>query len=129
MVECAPVLLLLVALLAGGKTSCAFNFRCQLPKQVENSCVVYIKSEGRLSNRILNTAGVDQSPNKWILYPGNIYEEVGALVKKCIDDNPDNLRFMFIIDSMDALIRRDDTDKALDEADKVAGNALDFYIL
>tara|TARA_Y100000592_G_scaffold59112_1_gene92533 strand:+ start:945 stop:2045 length:1101 start_codon:yes stop_codon:yes gene_type:complete len=108
----------------GGKTSCALTFAANFQKQVENSCVVYIKSEGRLSDRILKTAGVDQSPNKWILYPGNIFEEVGALVKKCVDDNPDNMRFMFIIDSMDALIRRDDTDKPLDESDKVAGNAL-----
>ena len=108
----------------GGKTSCALSFAANFQKQVENSCVVYIKAEGRLSKRILKTSGIDESPNKWILYSGNIFEEIGALVKQCVDNNPDNMRFMFIIDSMDALILKDDVDKGLGDAVKVAGNAL-----
>tara|TARA_R110000765_G_scaffold356561_2_gene446662 strand:+ start:960 stop:2060 length:1101 start_codon:yes stop_codon:yes gene_type:complete len=108
----------------GGKTSCALTFAANFQKETENSFVVYIKAEGRMSDRILKSTGIDTSKDKWFLYSGNIFENVGALIKNCIDQNPDNLRYMFIIDSMDALILKDDAEKGLDQAVKVAGGAL-----
>ena len=108
----------------GGKTSCALTFAANFQKQIENSFVIYFKAEGRLSDRIIKSTGIDTSTDKWLLYSGNVYEEIGALIKNCIDQNPDNLRYMFIIDSMDALIPKNDLEKGLDEAVKVAGAAL-----
>jgi RecA/RadA recombinase len=108
----------------GGKTSCALTFAANFQKEYENAFVVYIKAEGRISDRIIKSTGVDTSKNKWLLYSGNIFENVGGLIKNCIDQNPDNLKFMFIIDSMDALIPKDDAEKGLDQAVKVAGGAL-----
>jgi len=108
----------------GGKTSCALTFAANFQKHHKDAFVVYVKAEGRMSDRIIKSTGVDTSKGKWLLYSGNIFENVGGLIKNCIDQNPDKLKYMFIIDSMDALIPKDDSEKGLDQAVKVAGGAL-----
>ena len=63
----------------GGKTSCALTFAANFQKETENSFVVYIKAEGRMSDRILKSTGVDTSKDKWFLYSGNIFENLGDI--------------------------------------------------
>ena len=57
----------------GGKTSCALSFAKNFQDSVENSMVVYIKSEGRLSPEMLGRSGLDVSPEKLFIYKSNIF--------------------------------------------------------
>lgn len=108
----------------GGKTSCALSFARNFQKVVKNGYVVYIKSEGRLSKDILERSGIDTSENKWAIYPSNIYESVITMMRSLVKDNPNDVKYLFIIDSMDALVPRNDMDRPFEEANKVAGGSL-----
>ena len=108
----------------GGKTSCALQVAAHFQKEIENSSVVYIKAEGRLDKRLLARAGIDMSPEKLLILESNVCETVFSCLRTLVEDNPTNRRILFIIDSMDALIRKDDLEKPFTEAQKVAGGAL-----
>ena len=107
----------------GGKTSCALSFARNF-QQMENSMVVYIKAEGRLSDDIVERAGIDTDENKFFVYKSNVYESVIDFMRGLVKDNPSDTRYMFIIDSMDALVPRGDLEKSSDDAIKVAGGSL-----
>ena len=59
----------------GGKTSCALSFAKNFQKQ-ENSKVIYIESEGRLTEEMISRAGLDTEKKKWIVYKSNTYESL-----------------------------------------------------
>ena len=59
----------------GGKTSCALSFAKNFQK-MDNAMVVYIKSEGRLSQEMLERSGVDTNEDKWFVYKSNVYESL-----------------------------------------------------
>jgi RecA/RadA recombinase len=107
----------------GGKTSCALAFARNFQK-MDNSMVIYIKSEGRLSKEMIERSGVDDDDDKWQVIKSNTYETVIDLIRQMVKDNPTDARYMFIIDSMDALVPRGDLEKSSDEALKVAGGSL-----
>ena len=107
----------------GGKTSCALAFARNFQKE-EDSMVIYIKAEGRLPKEMLDRAGIDQSSEKWFTYKSNVYESVIDFIRHMVQSNPEEYRYMFIIDSMDALVPRGDLEKRADEAIKVAGGSL-----
>ena len=107
----------------GGKTSCALSFARNFQK-MDNSMVIYIKSEGRLSKDMVERSGVDTSEEKWFVFKCNVYETVIDFIRQLVKDNPSDTRYMFIIDSMDALVPRGDLEKSSDEALKVAGGSL-----
>ena len=108
----------------GGKTSCALSFAKSFQKDVDNSMVVYVKAEGRLSPEMIDRSGVDVSEEKWFVYKSNIYESVLTLMEHLINDNPTDKKYFFIIDSMDALVSRGDVDRSYNESNKVAGGAV-----
>jgi len=109
----------------GGKTSCALtvakNFQNYFGKK---GMVVYIRSEGRLSPELLNRCGIDRDPEKFFKFDCNIFEKVFQLIRTLVDENPDDKKYLFIIDSVDALCRIGDYDKPFDESEQVAGGAL-----
>ena len=109
----------------GGKTSCALavgkNFQDHFGK---NGMVVIIKSEGRLSPEILARAGIDTDPDKLFIFDCNIFEKVFELVRDLVFNNEDGKKYMFIVDSVDALCRMNDMDKPFSESEQVAGGAL-----
>ena len=107
----------------GGKTSCALAFARNFQK-MDNSMVVYIKSEGRLSKEMIERSGVNTDEDKWFVFKCNVYETVINFMRQMVKDNPTDTRYMFIIDSMDALVPRGDLEKGADEALKVGGGAL-----
>ena len=107
----------------GGKTSCALAFGKNFQK-MDNAMVVYIKSEGRLSEDMIDRAGIDKDPKKWFVYKSNVYESVINLMRELVSNNPSDTRYMFIIDSMDSLVPKNDLEKPPEEANKVAGGAL-----
>jgi RecA/RadA recombinase len=107
----------------GGKTSCGLAFAKNFQK-MDNSMVIYIKAEGRLSLDMIERTGVDTSEDKWFVFKCNVYETVINFMRQMVKDNPSDTRYMFIIDSMDALVPRNDLEKGADEALKVGGGAL-----
>jgi RecA/RadA recombinase len=107
----------------GGKTSCALAFAKNFQK-MDNSMVVYVKSEGRLSADMIERSGVNTDESKWFVFKCNVYETVIDFMRQLVADNPSDARYMFIIDSMDALVPRGDLEKSANEAIKVAGGAL-----
>lgn len=119
-----PGIVRLSGLSEGGKTSCALTFAKNFQETVENGFVVFIKAEGRLSKEILARSGINTSESKWAIYPCNIYESVNTMIKTLVKDNPRNTRYLFVIDSMDALVPRGDIDRPFEEANKVAGGSV-----
>ena len=107
----------------GGKTSCGLAFAKNFQK-MDNSMVIYVKAEGRLSADMIERMGIDTSEEKWFVFKCNIYETVINFMRQMVKDNPTDTRYMFIIDSMDALIPRGDLEKGSEEALKVGGGAL-----
>ena len=107
----------------GGKTSCALAFARNFQK-MDNAMVIYIKSEGRLSAEMIERSGISTDEDKWFVFKCNVYEAVIDFMRQMVKDNPSDTRYMFIIDSMDALVPRGDLEKGADEAIKVAGGSL-----
>ena len=107
----------------GGKTSCGLAFAKNFQK-MENSMVIYIKAEGRLSSDMIERMGIDTDDTKWFIFKCNVYETVINFMRQLVKDNPTDTRYMFIIDSMDALVPRGDLEKGSEEALKVGGGAL-----
>jgi RecA/RadA recombinase len=109
----------------GGKTSCALsvakNFQDHFGK---NGMVVIIKAEGRLSNEMLKRAGVNVDSEKFFVLDCNIFEKVFEFIRDLVFNNEENKKYMFIIDSVDALCRMNDMDKPFNESEQVAGGAL-----
>ncbi len=109
----------------GGKTSCALtvgkNFQDHFGKK---GMVVIIKSEGRLSPEMLKRTGIDTDPDKLFIFDCNIFEKVFELVRDLVFNNEDDKKYMFIVDSVDALCRINDIDKPFAESEQVAGGAL-----
>lgn len=109
----------------GGKTSCALtvakNFQEHFKK---DGMVIYVKSEGRLSPELLERCGVDQSEDKFFKFDCNVYEKVFELLRELISNNPENKKYLFIIDSVDALCRVADYNKPFEDSEQVAGGAL-----
>jgi len=109
----------------GGKTSCSLAFAANFQKMFkEDAMVVVIKAEGRLSKHMLERSGVDTSPERFFAFDCNIFEKVFELIRNLVYNNEENRRFMFIVDSVDALCRINDIDKSFDEPEQVAGGAL-----
>jgi RecA/RadA recombinase len=109
----------------GGKTSNAMAFAANFQKiHPENGQVVYIKAEGRLSSDIIERAGVSTDPNRWKVIPTNDYEFVIDLMRGLIKDRTEEKFYFFVIDSLDALVPRNDLLKSASEANKTAGAAL-----
>lgn len=109
----------------GGKTSCALsvakNFQDHFGK---DGMVVIVKSEGRLSKELLKRTGVDLDPEKFFVLDCNIFEKVFEFIRDLVFHNEDQKKYMFIIDSVDALCRMNDIDKPFNESEQVAGGAL-----
>jgi RecA/RadA recombinase len=109
----------------GGKTSCALAFARNFQKLFKkDGMVIVIKAEGRLSPELLERSGVDVSPEKFFILDCNVFEKVFELIRDLVYNNEENKKYMFIVDSVDALCRLNDIDKAFDEPEQVAGGAL-----
>jgi len=115
----------------GGKTSEAFEVAKHFLK-MPNSRAVYFKCEGRLSPEMRDRCGVEfvdtREPESWkdgtcFIYESNIYESVFDMMKMLIQFNEEGKKYLFILDSVDGLQTKGDSEKALHDATKVAGGA------
>jgi RecA/RadA recombinase len=109
----------------GGKTSCALTVAKNFQDHFKtDGMVIYVKSEGRLSPELLERCGIDQSEDKFFKFDCNVYEKVFELLRELISNNPENKKYLFIIDSVDALCRVNDYNKPFEDSEQVAGGAL-----
>lgn len=109
----------------GGKTSCALSVAKNFQEHFgNNGMVVIVKSEGRLSKDLLRRTGVNLDPEKFFVLDCNIFEKVFEFIRDLVFNNEDKKKYMFIIDSVDALCRMNDIDKPFNESEQVAGGAL-----
>jgi len=115
----------------GGKTSEALEVGRHFLK-MPNSRAVNFKCEGRLSPEMRERSGVDfvdtRDPESWkdgtcFIYESNIYESVFDMMKMLIQFNEEGKKYLFILDSVDGLQTKSDSEKALHDATKVAGGA------
>jgi RecA/RadA recombinase len=115
----------------GGKTSEALEVTRNFLKTVDNSRAFLFKAEGRLSKEIQERSGIKfiTNPEEWtdgtcFVFECNIFETVSELMKDLIQNNDENKRYIFILDSVDGLMTKGDSQKTLSEATKVAGGAV-----
>ena len=109
-----------------GKTSFALNVSKIFQETVDNSFVFYVNAEGRLNKGLLERSAVSTDPNKWFCLDSNMLEPSLGMIKELIIDNPDKKKYLFILDSSDALCRVDDLNKEFQQGQKVAGSAVTF---
>lgn len=109
----------------GGKTSNALAFAKNFQETHPNDGqVIYIKSEGRLSKDLIERSGVSTDDSRFKIIPTNDYEFVIDLMRNLIRDNQEKKLYFFVLDSLDALVPRNDLLKSATEANKTAGSAL-----
>jgi len=115
----------------GGKTSEALEVTKNFLKSINDSRAVLFKAEGRLSKEVQERSGIKfvTSPEQWqdgtcFIFESNIFETVSELMKELIQNNDENKRYIFILDSVDGLMTKGDSQKSLTEATKVAGGAV-----
>jgi len=114
----------------GGKTSCAFTCGANFLSSVKKSKMLYVKAEGRLSGRIKDKQGIKfvTDPKKWavgtcLVMKSNVFDTIAEFIRQLIVDNPDDYKYYVIIDSLDALMLKDDIPKKMDKGEhtKVSG--------
>jgi len=115
----------------GGKTSSALQFMKNFLLTQKNGKGFYIKAEGRLSKEMIERSGVKFvfKPEEWVLgtcfvFESNIHETVFDAMRELIGKNDEKIRYFFLLDSVDGLIRKMDLDKTFEESQKVAGGAV-----
>ena len=109
----------------GGKTSCALTVAKHFQDHFKGGgMVVYVKSEGRLPPELLNRCGINTDPESFFKFDCNVYGKVFELIRELIQNNPEKKKYLFIIDSMDALCRVNDFKKPFEDSEQVAGGAL-----
>jgi RecA/RadA recombinase len=115
-----------------GKTSFAINLAKIFQTTVENSFVVYINAEGRVTPEMIERIGVDTSEKRWFCFDSNYLEGALGLIRELCTNNKDEKKYLFIMDSSDALIRKDDEDslskKGFNGPQKIAGGASVFSV-
>jgi RecA/RadA recombinase len=114
-----------------GKSS--FTAQClkNFLETLENAKGLWVKAEGRLDNDFIERSGIKFvfSPEEWVVgtcfvYESNIFESATDLINGLVQNNPENIRYGMVIDSMDGLIRRDDFVKEAAESEKVGAAGL-----
>lgn len=127
----SPAIIRFTGVSGGGKTSSALLLMNNFLKTVPNSKGFIVKAEGRLNSNVRDMSGVDfvEDPGEWdtgkcFVLKSNTYETIATLILELIQNNPDNIKYYFLIDSMDALISKNDLNKGFDDSAKVAAGAV-----
>jgi RecA/RadA recombinase len=114
-----------------GKSSSSLQFMKNFLDSQKNGKGIYIKAEGRLSQEMIERSGVKFvfDEDKWVegtcyVFESNIYETVVELMRQLVGNNPEKLKYFFLLDSVDGLIRKGDLDKNFEDSAKVAGGAV-----
>lgn len=111
-----------------GKTPEALEIMRNFLATVENSYGFIVKAEARLSEENMKRCGLKftENPTEWtsgsvFVLRTSIYECVIKTMRSLMRNNPTNAKYCFLIDSIDGLMLKDDAEKAIEDAVKVAG--------
>ena len=112
-----------------GKTSCALQcMKNHLESPEYDGRGVYFKAEGRLSPEMKERTGINfvWDANKWergtcLVIESNVFEFILNFVSQLIKNNPLNVRYFMVLDSMDTVGLRKDLEKEVEGDAKVAG--------
>ena len=96
---------------------------------VPNSKCFWVIAEGRgLSKENQERCGLKfiYKPEDWevgtvFVLESNVFELFIKCVKDAVLNNPNNIKYCFVVDSIDGLMLKDDRQKEIEEANKVAG--------
>jgi RecA/RadA recombinase len=126
-----PAILRFTGVSGGGKTSSALLIMKNFLDTVPKGKGFLVKAEGRLNSNVKNVSGVRfvDKAEDWVdgtcfVLRTNIYENVASIILELIKNNPDESRYYFLIDSMDALIAKNDAAKGFEDSQKVAAGAV-----
>lgn len=119
-----------VGINSGGKTSEALEVCRNFFKSIPKSKGIAFNAEGRLVKEIKDRSGITfvSDPELWenhtvLVIDTNIYEVVAQFIESLIQQDTDTFYFM-LVDSVDALVLKNDLKKGFDESNKVAGGAV-----
>lgn len=112
-----------------GKTSQALSFIKNFLDTVPNSKALYIKAEGRLGEKVKKRSKIKfAEASGWdvgtcFVYKSNVYDSMAQFIYERVNNNPENYKYIFVIDSLDSLMIKNDTQKDMDGKDalKVCG--------
>lgn len=113
----------------GGKTSECLEVMRNFLQVIPNSRALLVKAEGRLSKDMQERSGIKftWNFNEWVegtcfVLETNVYELAIGVMRDLVLNNPDNKnKYVFTLDSIDALVLKSDLDKPIDGNNKVAG--------
>lgn len=111
-----------------GKTPQALEIVRNFLSEVPKSRVVWVLAEGRLSKENRERCGLKfvTDASEWtdgsvFILESNVYDLIINVIKDLVLNNEENIRYCFVIDSMDGLILKRDKETNPTDASKVAG--------
>lgn len=114
-----------------GKTPQALEIMRNFMESAPNARGFWVLAEARLSQENRDRCGLKfvNNPEEWtdgtvFIFETNIYEVIIDTIKTLVKNNPNKNCFCFVIDSMDGLVRKDDSDLSAGDSHKVAGPQL-----
>lgn len=113
-----------------GKTPATLEIVRNFLNDVPNSKALWVIAEGRgLSDENKERCGLKfvYDPSEWevgtvFVLESNVYELFIQTVKTLVKSNPENIKYCFVVDSIDGLNLRDDLEKEVESNAKVAGS-------
>lgn len=114
----------------GGKSSESLEVMRNFLNTIPHAKGFYVKAEGRLSKDMRDRSGIKFvfSAEEWVegtcfIFESNIYETVCEIMTELVDNNPENFKYCFVLDSVDGLMLKNDKNKSYEDSHKVAGGA------
>jgi hypothetical protein len=112
-----------------GKTPQMLEILRNFLRDVSNSKALWVIAEGRgLSEENRARCGLTfvTDPKEWVvgtvfILQTNVFELFIRVIKDLVKNNTEQVRFAFVVDSVDGLILRDDAAKEITESNRVAG--------
>lgn len=125
----SPSLIRMCGVNNSGKTPQTLELTRNFLKDVPNSKCLWFLAEGRgLSEENKTRCGLKfvYTPEEWevgtvFVLESNIFEVFINAVKTLVKENPHNIKYAFVVDSVDGLQLRDDSKKEIGESSRVAG--------
>ena len=89
----------------------------------EQGFVVVFNAEGRITKELLDRSGISTHPSKFRMINTNNADFIYTITEKLIQENVNDYKYFFMVDSTDACQRSHDSEKTIGEAEKIGGGA------
>lgn len=90
----------------------------------DQGMVVFFNAEGRITPDIVERSGINTNKSQFRIIDSNRADFIWDMIESLIQNNPDKLKYFFIVDSTDACIRDVDNEKAIGDGEKIGGTAV-----